>query len=613
MKAEPNRDVIERQGAESALHENEECFRLLVECVTDYAILMLDPQGRVVSWNAGAKRLKGYRPEEILGQHFSCFYPPEERERGWPDYELQQAASKGRYEDEGWRVRKDASRFWANVVITAIRDQTGGIRGFAKITRDMSERKETEQALARKAREVAQSQEDLARQTQVLRSILDSMAEGVVVADKNGKFLHWNPAAERIIGLGAADVPTTEWSEVYGVFLPDGSTPCPAEELPLVKAIRGENVDGAELVIRNPHLPHPLWIKATGRPLISNNGERLGGVVAFFDDTARKRADAEIGQLNQELEQRVRERTAELAEANTELVQKNQENETFVYSVSHDLRSPLVNLQGFSKELGLVCGDIRSILANGDLPVPVQKRGLDLMDGDMAQAIQFIQTAVMRLSNIIDALLRLSRAGRVEFQWQQVDMNTTVGRIVDSMNATIAERGARVVVRDLPSAWGDATVLEQIFANLIGNALNYLDPQRPGVIEIGCQNSAATPDSATAGVHRIYWVKDNGLGIPDSYQHKIFQAFQRLHPEAAPGEGMGLAIVRRFVERLGGKIWLDSTVGTGTTFFVALPAEPSHNGSPVDSSDRKTLPATKITRRKAYVPRTTAHFDGGRR
>jgi signal transduction histidine kinase len=284
------------------------------------------------------------------------------------------------------------------------------------------------------------------------------------------------------------------------------------------------------------------------------------------------------------LEQRVRERTAELAEANAELVQKNQENETFVYSVSHDLRSPLVNLQGFSKELSMVSQDIRAILADGNLPAPVQKRGLGLMDGDMAQAIQFIQTAVMRLSNIIDALLRLSRAGRFEFQWQRVDLNTTVGRIVDSMNATIAERGARVVVRDLPPAWGDATVLEQIFANLIGNALNYLDPQRPGVIEIGSQDSAGTPDPATTGGQQIYYVRDNGLGIPDSYQHKIFQAFQRLHPEAAPGEGMGLAIVRRFVDRLGGKIWLDSTVGTGTTFFVFLPVE----SSPRESGDGET-------------------------
>jgi PAS domain S-box-containing protein len=725
MKADANRNAYPHLDVETALQESKECFSLLLECVTDYAIIMLDPQGRVISWNRGAERLKGYQAEEILGKHFSCFYPREARDQAWPEHELQQAASKGRFEDEGWRVRKDGSQFWANVVITAIRDQTGSIRGFAKITRDMSERKKAEETLAQKARE---SQEELAKQTKVLRSILDSMAEGVVVADKDGKFLHWNPAAQQLLGLGAADVPPTEWAEVYGTFLSDGITPCPTEDLPLVKAMHGESVDGVELVIRNPHLTHPLWINVTARPLINDKGERVGGVAVFFDDTQRKLAtevlraseektrlivetafdpfiamDSEgliidwnakasatfgwsreealgrplaetilpvqyrqahteglkrflatgqgpvlnkrieitalrrdghefpveltiaplrwehkdifsafvhditerkaaeeaIGRLNQELDQRVTERTAELADANAELMQKNQENETFVYSVSHDLRSPLVNLQGFSRELGLACGEIRAILADANLPAAVQNRGLNLMDRDMAESIQFIQSAVMRLSSIIDALLRLSRAGRLELQWQPVDLNATISRIVDAMNATVTERGARVSVKDLPIAWGDATVLEQIFANLIGNALNYLDPRRPGVIEVGCQNFPSAPDSRVNGPW-IFYVKDNGLGIPDSYQHKIFQAFQRLHPEAAKGEGMGLAIVRRFVERHGGKIWLESTLGAGTTFFVALPIEPANNGTAKELSDQRIIPAL-TTRSEAYV------------
>lgn len=140
-------DITKRRKAENALRESEERFRLLVSEVADYAILMLDPEGRIASWNAGAERIKGYKPEEIIGQHFSRFYPTEEVERGKPAYELKVAGELGRFEDEGWRVRKDGSQFWANVVITAMRDETGRLRGFAKVTRDITEHKRTQELL----------------------------------------------------------------------------------------------------------------------------------------------------------------------------------------------------------------------------------------------------------------------------------------------------------------------------------------------------------------------------------------------------------------------------------------------------------------------------------
>jgi len=133
------RDVTDRREAERALRESEERFRLLVEGAEDYAIFMLDPKGNITSWNPGAERIKGYSAEEIIGQHFSCFYPPEKVEAGYPDQELEVAAAKGRFEDEGWRLRKDGSRFWANVIITALRDERGNLKGFSKITRDRTE------------------------------------------------------------------------------------------------------------------------------------------------------------------------------------------------------------------------------------------------------------------------------------------------------------------------------------------------------------------------------------------------------------------------------------------------------------------------------------------
>ncbi len=148
------RDVTQRKKAEEAVRDSQERFRLLVESVSDYAIYMLDTQGNVLSWNVGAERIKGYTAEEILGQHFSVFYPEEAIARGWPAEELRRAAALGRFEDEGWRVRKDGSQLWANVVITAISDEAGRLRGFSKVIRDLTERRRHEEALLEKNQEL---------------------------------------------------------------------------------------------------------------------------------------------------------------------------------------------------------------------------------------------------------------------------------------------------------------------------------------------------------------------------------------------------------------------------------------------------------------------------
>ena len=165
-------DVTQRLRTEEALRENEEHLRLLVNGVRDYAIFMLDPSGQVASWNQGAERIKGYKANEIVGRHFSIFYPPEDVQGGKPAHELQRAIAEGRYQEEGWRIRKDGSRFWADVVITALTDGTGKLRGFSKITRDVTDRKRAEEALEK-------SKENL-------RALLELAPDAVVTVDEQG-------------------------------------------------------------------------------------------------------------------------------------------------------------------------------------------------------------------------------------------------------------------------------------------------------------------------------------------------------------------------------------------------------------------------------------------
>ena len=393
---------------------DENAFSLLVEATTDYAIFMLDPTGVIASWNAGAQRIKGYTADEIIGKHFSVFYTEESKARHWPEYELQEAARVGRFEDEGWRLRKDGTRFWANVVITALRGADGELRGFGKVTRDITERK---------------------------------------------------AQIERI-----------------------------------------EN-------------------------------------------------------LSRELQQRV----DQLATSNSELLQKTSENETFVYSVSHDLRAPLVNLQGFSQELTLTQQQLTHVLSDERVPADVRERASTLVAGDMTESIAFIRNAVQHLSNIIDGLLRLSRVGRVEYQVASVEVNAVVSEVVASMHATIEQTGAEVRIGPLPTVPGDRNAIGQVFANIIGNALKSASPARRSEVEI-----SATDDNPP-----VFCIRDNGIGIPAEYRRKIFQVFQQVHSPRNRGEGMGLAIVRRIVERHGGRIWFESERNVGTTFFFTLAPAPA--------------------------------------
>ncbi|QQC64986.1 sensor histidine kinase [Paraburkholderia ginsengisoli] len=305
---------------------------------------------------------------------------------------------------------------------------------------------------------------------------------------------------------------------------------------------------------------------AGNEPLAPSGGGRdeIARLDLTLHETSRRLLEAE--RIQARFQEDLTRRTGELARINESLRQQTQENEMFIYSVSHDLRAPLVNLQGFSKELIRAGDELRAAVRESSLAVAPRQRIERVVDEDIGEALHYLQTAVLRASHIIDALLRLSRVGRVEYRRQKVDVQDIVQRVVDAMQGSIRARRARVSVGELPAVWGDPTALEQVFANLVGNAVNYLDPAREGRIEIG-----TTP--APPGVHslRIFYVRDNGLGIPAVALPRLFNAFQRLHGNSTAGEGIGLALVRRMVERHGGRVWAESQEGQGTTFYLSLP------------------------------------------
>ncbi|MBB3256759.1 signal transduction histidine kinase [Paraburkholderia bannensis] len=344
---------------------------------------------------------------------------------------------------------------------------------------------------------------------------------------------------------------------------------------------------------------------ALARPLAGD--DEIAALDAVLNQTSRRLRDAEQEQAALKLE--LQARATDLAAANDKLRQESQDNEMFMYSVSHDLRSPLVNLQGFSKELQVSCEDLREQIDTAGLPADEHRRMNEVLDGDVAESLQFLRQAVARSAAIIDALLRMSRAGRLEYRWQRVNVGRIVERALSGLAQGLAQR-AQIFVGELPPAWGDPAALEQIFGNLIDNALRHLDPSRPGLVEIGAvvvpenadEVEEAGKETALASVSsikalenaqessrdasrmpgtrtRTYYVRDNGIGISAAYLPKLFRAFQRLHGGESDGQGTGLALARRIAERHGGRMWVESTEGAGSTFFVALPDAPPRTAS----------------------------------
>ena len=252
-----------------------------------------------------------------------------------------------------------------------------------------------------------------------------------------------------------------------------------------------------------------------------------------------------------------------LGQKSAELKTKNDELEQVFYVASHDLRSPLVNIDGYAKELGYSLAELRHALEE-HCGGPQSLRAVDtIMNADIPESLRFIQTSAAKMDALLSGLLRLSRLGRAALKMEDLDMNALMSRIVDSTEFKVKEGGVALNIGVLPPCRGDLVQVGQVFSNLLDNALKYLSPDRPGVIRI---------TGELKGRRCVYCVEDNGIGIDPAHQGVIFEIFHRLDPSRGAGEGLGLTIVKRSLARLGGEIWVSSEMGAGSRFYVSLPS-----------------------------------------
>jgi signal transduction histidine kinase len=435
------------------------------------------------------------------------------------------------------RVRKDGMKIDVSVTISPMRNSHGVVVGVSKIARDISERKKTEVQLAAQAAELAHSLEALETQKLMLQSVLNSIGEGLVATDEQGNFILWNPAAEQILGLGPATLSPVDWSAHYGTFLPDMITPFPNEQNPLLLAIAGD-VTSAVIYVRNPSLDRGAWIEANGAPLRDKDGLVRGGVVAFRDITQRKADELEIRKLNEDLEDRIARRTEQLESANQEL-------EAFSYSVSHDLRTPLRHISGFSRILVKEFGPAMAVEAR--------------------EHLQRIEDAVQRMGLLVDALLRMAVLRRQPLRLQHCELNPIVNEVVSMLQPECHERSVEWRIAKLPALDCDPVLIGQVFQNLLGNALKYSRGRANAVIEVDSIQQPGKP--------AIIYVRDNGAGFDMRYAQKLFGVFQRFHTESEfEGTGVGLATVYRIIQKHGGTIWAEAEPDRGATFYFALQA-----------------------------------------
>jgi PAS domain S-box-containing protein len=532
-------DISSRKKAEAAVRESEERFQALANGIPQLA-WMAEPDGHTFWYNQRWYEYTGTTFEQMEGWAWQSVHDPVMLPKVLEKWKG--AIAAGQPFDMEFPLRGADGVFREFLTrVMPLKDAEGRVTRWFGTNTDISERKHAEERLAGQAEELSRQAEALIRarevqqeQTRMLQLVLDSMGEGLVAADARGRFLLWNGAAGKLLGRGASDLPPEQWSSHYACYLPDGVTPCPMDRLPLVRALRGESLQ-SELMIQHAGAEAKFWVEFTGRPVHDNQGNLCGGVVAFRDITQRKKDEREISQLNEELEQRVVERTAQLQAA-------NQEMESFTYSVSHDLRAPLRHISGFSKILSEEFGPALAPEAQHHL--------------------QRIQEGTRRMGQLVDDLLNLARVGRREMSLRVSGLRPMVDELITELAPECEARQIEWKIGDLPSVKCDPGLIKQVFQNLLANALKFTRPRPQAVIEIGQTDENGSP---------VLFVRDNGVGFSMKYADKLFGVFQRLHrAEDFEGTGVGLATVQRIVQKHSGRIWAEAELDKGATFYFTL-------------------------------------------
>ncbi|ARS34608.1 PAS domain-containing sensor histidine kinase [Pontibacter actiniarum] len=510
------RDLSEKKKEDDDLYrayqelkESEERFRLLIEGVTDYAILMLDPAGNVATWNEGARRMKGYEAEEIIGKYFSKFYNRESILQGFPDHELRQAKANGSFEDNGWRYRKDGTAFWANTVLTAIYNADKELIGFSKITRDLTEKLRMEQQLFQINEELKESEEKS-------RLLIDSVKDyAILMLNPEGIVMSWNVGAERIKGYAAKEIIGRHFSTFYTREAIEKGFP----QYELRKALEFGHFEDEGWRIRKGG--NAFWANVVITPVYNSDNRLLGFAKITRDLTERRRNE-------------------ELMLKNKELVKINNELDNFVYAASHDLKAPITNLEGLLTALEEDLGQDR---------------------GKHEAILRLMEGSIGKLKDVIADLSDVTKLNHAEATAESVHIPGLLEEIKGSLDPMLKRSKAEIAIEDL--AFDRLSYprknLRSILFNLVSNAVKYSDPQRKPIIKIS--------SSITSDGDYVLSVADNGLGVAPRQVGKIFSLFKRAHGHVE-GSGIGLYLVKRILDNSGDSIMVDSKEGVGSTFRV---------------------------------------------
>jgi len=506
--------ATEQQSPGGNAHETGDLYRLLVESVDDYAIFALDRNGYILSWNAGAQRFKGYTADEAIGKHFSIFYPQERVEEGFPEFELREAARVGRFEDEGWRIRKDGSRFWANVVITALYNPKGQLVGFGKVTRDLTERRLAEEAL----------RESEQRFRLLVHGVRDY---AIFMLDTTGHITTWNTGAQRIKGYTSEEIIGKHFSIFYTAEdLEDGK---PARELEIATRTGVYEEEGWRLRKDGTRFWASVVITALRKP----DGSLAGFAKVTRDLTERRAAQ---------------ERAIEAARTAAASEEANRAKGEFLAAMSHELRTPLNAIGGYAELLEM---GVRGPVTEAQI-----------------EDLQRIRRSQQHLLGIINDILNFSsvEAGQVAYDHSAVPLVTVIEAVGHMIEPQAMKKGVKLEVYQCPAdvaAWADKARVEQIVINLLSNAVKFTDK---GSVKLECD----WYDSKRVSIA----VTDTGLGIPADHLEKIFEPFVQVGrslTQSHEGTGLGLAISRDLARAMGGDIVVTSELEKGSQFRLILP------------------------------------------